>query len=172
MMIKSLITTGVLLTVLVSCGPNKHVNSWDRESSALDPVGITSKKLAAKKAAEAAAFKPGEQITFRNAKLMAFDQNPEQSYSSTSRLVDAGAGAKVISCGELFACVEFADGTTGYVNVSDIVNPMESMPAYPVDAFGLPLPISTPDGASPTPPTLPPVGVPSNVPLPKSSLEQ
>lgn len=172
MMIKSLVSTGFLVTILVSCGPNKHVNSWDRESSALDPVGITSKKLAAKKAAEAAAFKPGEQISFRKDKLMAFDQNPAQSYSSTSRLVDAGAGAKVLSCGELFACVEFADGTTGYVNVSDIVNPIESMPAYPVDAFGLPLPMTTPTGVAPSDPTLPPVGIPSNVPLPKSSLEQ
>lgn len=46
---KLLFLPSALLVLLASCGPNKHVNSWDRQSSALDPVGITSKKMAAKK---------------------------------------------------------------------------------------------------------------------------
>ena len=45
---KLLFLPSALLVLLASCGPNKHVNAWDRQSSALDPVGITSKKMAAK----------------------------------------------------------------------------------------------------------------------------
>ena len=41
-----------LLALLASCGPNKHMNAWERQSSALDPVGITSKKMAAKHRAD------------------------------------------------------------------------------------------------------------------------
>lgn len=48
-----------LLALLASCGPNKHMNAWERQSSALDPVGITSKKMAAKHRADQASYKPG-----------------------------------------------------------------------------------------------------------------
>ncbi len=41
---KLLFPFSALLVLLASCGPNKHVNAWDRQSSALDPVGITYKK--------------------------------------------------------------------------------------------------------------------------------
>ena len=53
---KLLFLPSALLVLLASCGPNKHVNAWDRQSSALDPVGITSKKMAAKNKAEQAFY--------------------------------------------------------------------------------------------------------------------
>lgn len=62
---KLLFLPSALLVLLASCGPNKHVNSWDRQSSALDPVGITSKKMAAKNRAEQAFYKPGEAVRSR-----------------------------------------------------------------------------------------------------------
>lgn len=53
-----------LLVLLASCGPNKHLNAWDRQSSALDPVGITSKKMAAKnKAVQPTTRRRGRAIT-------------------------------------------------------------------------------------------------------------
>lgn len=64
-----------LLVLLASCGPNKHLNAWDRQSSALDPVGITSKKMAAKNKADQAFYKPGESVTFKKEKMMVFEQN-------------------------------------------------------------------------------------------------
>ena len=69
-----------LLVLLASCGPNKHLNAWDRQSSALDPVGITSKKMAAKNKADQAFYKPGESVTFKKEKMMVFEQNPENNF--------------------------------------------------------------------------------------------
>lgn len=57
-----------LLVLLASCGPNKHLNAWDRQSSALDPVGITSKKMAAKNKADQAFYKPGNPLRSRRKK--------------------------------------------------------------------------------------------------------
>lgn len=57
-----------LLVLLASCGPNKHLNAWDRQSSALDPVGITSKKMAAKNKADQALQARGIQLRSRRKK--------------------------------------------------------------------------------------------------------
>lgn len=147
-MIRPALLSSALLLVLASCSTNKHVTPWERQSSALDPVGITSKKMAARTSAEQAVYKPGESVTFKKEKLVVFEQNPE-SHFSTSGTVRNGAGsAKVLICGELFAKVEFEDGQQGYVSLSEIVNPQEMMGFFPVsgtDAFGqdgglLPLP--------------------------------
>ena len=75
---KLLFLPSALLVLLASCGPNKHVNAWDRQSSALDPVGITSKKMAAKNKAEQAFYKPGEAVTFKKDRMMVFDQKRKQ----------------------------------------------------------------------------------------------
>ena len=76
---KLLFLPSALLVLLASCGPNKHVNAWDRQNSALDPVGITSKKMAAKNKAEQAFYKPGEAVTFKKDRMMVFEQNPERN---------------------------------------------------------------------------------------------
>lgn len=123
-----------LLVLLASCGPNKHVNAWERQSSALDPVGITSKKMAAKNKADQAFYKPGESVTFRKEKLMVFEQNPENNFS-TSGIVRGGVKTgKVLVCGDLFAKVEFEDGSQGYVSLSEIINPQEMTGFYSVSA--------------------------------------
>lgn len=80
---KLLFLPSALLVLLASCGPNKHVNAWDRQSSALDPVGITSKKMAAKNKAEQAFYKPGEAVTFKKDRMMVFEQNPESNFSTS-----------------------------------------------------------------------------------------
>ena len=137
-----------LLLVLASCSTNKHVNPWERQSSALDPVGITSKKMAAKANAEQAVYKPGDSVTFKKEKLVVFEQNPENSFSTSGKVMSGSGSAKVLVCGELFAKVEFEDGRQGYVSLSEIVNPQEAMGFLPVsgtDMFGqdgglLPLP--------------------------------
>ena len=137
-----------LLLVLASCSTNKHVNPWERQSSALDPVGITSKKMAAKANAEQAVYKPGDSVTFKKEKLVVFEQNPENSFSTSGKVMSGSGSAKVLVCGELFAKVEFEDGRQGYVSLSEIVNPQEAMGFFPVsgtDMFGqdgglLPLP--------------------------------
>lgn len=82
---KLLFLPSALLVLLASCGPNKHVNSWDRQSSALDPVGITSKKMAAKNRAEQAFYKPGEAVTFKKDRMMVFEQNPEIIFHERNR---------------------------------------------------------------------------------------
>ena len=71
---KLLFLPSALLVLLASCGPNKHVNAWDRQSSALDPVGITSKKMAAKNKAEQAFYKPGEAVTFKKDRMMCLNR--------------------------------------------------------------------------------------------------
>ena len=131
------------LVLLASCGPNKHVNAWDRQSSALDPVGITSKKMAAKNKAEQAFYKPGEAVTFKKDRMMVFEQNPESNFSTSGTVRGGVKTGKVLVCGDLFAKVEFEDGSQGYVSLSEIVNPQEMMGFYPVSASDL----IGPDGA-------------------------
>ena len=123
-----------LLVLLASCGPNKHLNAWDRQSSALDPVGITSKKMAAKNKADQAFYKPGESVTFKKEKMMVFEQNPENNFSTSGTVRGGVKTGKVLVCGDLFAKVEFEDGSQGYVSLSEIVNPQEMMGFYPVTA--------------------------------------
>lgn len=123
-----------LLALLASCGPNKHMNAWERQSSALDPVGITSKKMAAKNRADQASYKPGESVTFKKEKLMVFQQNPENNFSTSGTVRGGVKTAKVLVCGDLFAKVEFEDGSQGYVSLSEVVNPQEMMGFYPVTA--------------------------------------
>ena len=132
-----------MLVLLASCGPNKHVNAWDRQSSALDPVGITSKKMAAKNKAEQAFYKPGEAVTFKKDRMMVFEQNPESNFSTSGTVRGGVKTGKVLVCGDLFAKVEFEDGSQGYVSLSEIVNPQEMMGFYPVSASDL----IGPDGA-------------------------
>ena len=132
-----------LLALLASCGPNKHMNAWERQSSALDPVGITSKKMAAKHRADQASYKPGESVTFKKEKLMVFEQNPENNFSTSGTVKGGVKTAKVLVCGDLFAKVEFEDGRQGYVSLSEVVNPQEMMGFYPVTAPDM----AGPDGA-------------------------
>ena len=140
---KLLFLPSALLVLLASCGPNKHVNAWDRQSSALDPVGITSKKMAAKNKAEQAFYKPGEAVTFKKDRMMVFEQNPESNFSTSGTVRGGVKTGKVLVCGDLFAKVEFEDGSQGYVSLSEIVNPQEMMGFYPVSASDL----IGPDGA-------------------------
>ena len=148
---KLALLSSALLLVLASCSTNKHVNPWERQSSAPDPVGITSKKMAAKANAEQAVYKPGDSITFKKEKLVVFEQNPESSFSTSGKVMNGAASAKVLVCGELFAKVEFEDGRQGYVSLSEIVNPQEVVGFFSVsgtDMFGqdgglLPLPANT-----------------------------
>lgn len=121
----------VLLVLVASCGPNKHVNAWDRQSSALDPVGITFKKMEAKNKAEQASYKPGESVTFRQEKLMVFDDNPETNGSARGMVKGGAKTGKVLICGDIFAKVEFEDGSQGYVSLSEIINPQEMVNFYP-----------------------------------------
>ncbi len=187
---KTALISTCVLAVLASCGPNKHVNSWDRQSPALDPVGITSKKLEAKNKAELATYKPGESVTFRSAKLMVFELDPEQ-LSSASGTVKSGVDtAKVLVCGDMFAKVQFPDGQEGYVSLSEIINPAEMMNLYPMggfDANGMPLPAGVDANGMPLPATgsnLPAGSMPltprpagssepiPTAPLPESSVKQ
>lgn len=131
---KSALFPSALLALLASCGPNKHMNAWERQSSALDPVGITSKKMAAKNRADQASYKPGESVTFKKEKLMVFQQNPENNFSTSGTVKGGVKTAKVLVCGDLFAKVEFEDGSQGYVSLSEVVNPQEMMGFYPVTA--------------------------------------
>ncbi|MFM1738707.1 hypothetical protein [Akkermansia muciniphila] len=140
---KLLFLPSALLVLLASCGPNKHVNAWDRQNSALDPVGITSKKMAAKNKAEQAFYKPGEAVTFKKDRMMVFEQNPESNFSTSGTVRGGVKTGKVLVCGDLFAKVEFEDGSQGYVSLSEIVNPQEMMVFYPVSASDL----IGPDGA-------------------------
>lgn len=189
-------TPYVLLALLASCGSNKHVNAWERQSSALDPVGITSKKMAAKNRANQALYKPGESVTFKKDRLMVFEQNPENHFSTSGTVRGGVKTGKVLVCGDLFAMVEFEDGSQGYVSLSEIVDPQETMGFYPVpgimgtDGSLLPLPANmgavSPEAAaaareldmsrmelSPSPSgAAPQEAPPENVPLPESSVNQ
>ncbi len=176
---KTALISTCVLAVLASCGPNNHVNSWDRQSPALDPVGITSKKLEAKNKAEQATYKPGESVTFRTAKLMVFDMDPEQLSSARGSVKSGVDTAKVLVCGDMFAKVQFPDGQEGYVSLSEIINPAEMMNFYPIggfDANGMLLPAADaplPDGSMPVPPPAPGSGEPlPTAPLPESSVKQ
>ncbi len=186
---KTELLSTVLLLALVSCGPNKHVNSWEAESSAFDGVGITAKKQAAKNRAETATYKPGESVTFKNTKLMVFELDPEARSSAHAFMKSGVDSAKVLLCGESFAKVEFPDGEVGFVSLTEIVNPMDSMNFYPLpDAEGgmLPQPAGLP-GMMPVDSPLPGSSLPNsnlanpapsssssleNVPLPESSVKQ
>lgn len=187
----SLLSFALLLAV-ASCGPNKHVNSWERQSSALDPVGITSKKKEALTKAEQAQYKPGDSVSFKKDKLVVFQQDPEINFSTSGSIRKDVATAKVLVCGELFAKVEFEDGRQGYVSLSEIVNPQEVMNFIPVGTSGLfgadgllPMPANmgavSPDAAAAThelalpgmtPAPVQPQQAPKNVPLPESSVKQ
>lgn len=140
---KLALLSSALLALLASCGPNKHVNAWDRQSSALDPVGITSKKMAARNRANQAVYKPGETVTFRKEKLMVFQQNPEDHFSTRGSVRGGVKTGKVLVCGDLFAKVELEDGSQGYVSLSEIVNPQEMTGFYPVFSPDM----ASPDGA-------------------------
>lgn len=129
---KAPLLASTLLAMLASCGTDKHLNAWDRQSSALDPVGITSKKMAARNKAEHAAYKPGESVTFKKEKLMVFKQNPENNFSTSGSVRGGVDSARILICGDLFAKVEFQDGSQGYVSLSEIVNPQEMAGFYPV----------------------------------------
>ena len=87
-----------LLALLASCGPNKHMNAWERQSSALDPVGITSKKMAAKHRADQASYKPGESVTFKKEKLMVFEQNPENNFSTSGTVKCSARSPRSATC--------------------------------------------------------------------------
>ena len=113
------------------------MNAWERQSSALDPVGITSKKMAAKHRADQASYKPGESVTFKKEKLMVFEQNPENNFSTSGTVKGGVKTAKVLVCGDLFAKVEFEDGSQGYVSLSEVVNPQEMHNLTPVVTEGL-----------------------------------
>ena len=170
-----------LLVLLASCGPNKHLNAWDRQSSALDPVGITSKKMAAKNKADQAFYKPGESVTFKKEKMMVFEQNPENNFSTSGTVRGGVKTGKVLVCGDLFAKVEFEDGSQGYVSLSEIVNPQEMMGFYPVtaaasrelDLFRMDTSlVPVPDSASPSPSgAAPQEAPPASAPLPESSVK-
>ena len=133
---KLALLSSALLLVLASCSTNKHVNPWERQSSALDPVGITSKKMAAKANAEQAVYKPGDSITFKKEKLVVFEQNPESSFSTSGKVMNGADSAKVLVCGELFAKVEFEDGRQGYVSLRK-----SSIRRKPWDSSPFPVPI-------------------------------
>lgn len=134
---KLALLSSVLLMMLSSCATDKHVNAWERQSSALDPVGITSKKMDARNKAEQAPYKPGESVTFKKEKLVVFEQNPENNFSTSGTVKSGAESAKVLVCGELFAKVEFKDGQQGYVSLSEIVDPQEMMGMYPVSGAGM-----------------------------------
>lgn len=140
---KASLFASTLLVTLASCGPNKHMNAWDRQSSALDPVGITAKKMDARNKAELANYKPGESVTFKKEKLMVFQQNPENNFATSGTVKGGVDSARILVCGDLFAKVEFQDGSQGYVSLSEIVNPQEAMGFYPVSGTDM----LSPDGA-------------------------
>lgn len=71
------------------------------QSSALDPVGITSKKMAAKNKAEQAFYKPGEAVTFKKDRMMVFEQNPESNFSTSGTVRGGVKTGKVLVCGDL-----------------------------------------------------------------------
>lgn len=74
---------------------------------------------------------------------MVFEQNPESNFSTSGTVRGGVKTGKVLVCGDLFAKVEFEDGSQGYVSLSEIVNPQEMMGFYPVSASDL----IGPDGA-------------------------
>ncbi len=99
--------------------------------------------MAAKNKAEQAFYKPGEAVTFKKDRMMVFEQNPESNFSTSGTVRGGVKTGKVLVCGDLFAKVEFEDGSQGYVSLSEIVNPQEMMGFYPVSASDL----IGPDGA-------------------------
>lgn len=66
--------------------------------------------------------------------MMVFEQNPENNFSTSGTVRGGVKTGKVLVCGDLFAKVEFEDGSQGYVSLSEIVNPQEMMGFYPVTA--------------------------------------
>lgn len=115
------ITSVILL--MASCTPSgEHVNSWDRQSSALDPVGVSTLKQQARAQAEQAKFKPGTSVTFSNPKIAVCSSNPETSFSASTKMKTAN-DAKVLLCGNYYAKVQFPDGDMGYVNLNEIIDP-------------------------------------------------
>lgn len=158
---------------LVAC---KSTGDFTESSSALDPVGLAHHKREAAKLASEAKFKPNEQITLRNTQVMVFDKNP-QRYTTGGEVVSASTATVVKSEG-LFVRVKFDDGKTGYINESDIVDPMENfgfgygtemMPAFLTDE-GLPLPAGEmPPGVLPPVDALPATGTPDPVAVPAPS---
>ena len=75
--------------------------------------------------------------------MMVFEQNPESNFSTSGTMPGVGGETWKVLVWDLFAKIEFEDGSQGYVSLSEIVNPQEMMGFYPVSASDL----IGPDGA-------------------------
>lgn len=115
----------LMLLVFPSCSKKAYEAQWERPDSAFDPVGLDVHKREARERASQSKFKKGENVTLRNAKTMVFEQNPETNFAVSGSPVSADS-ALVLEPGPLFLKVQFKNGSRGFVNVSDIVDPVES----------------------------------------------
>lgn len=168
----------VLLAVSTTACKNK-LNS-ESSASALDPVGLEFHKQEAARLAAESKYKPNDQITLRNTQTMLFDRNP-QKYTASGDVI-ASSSATVIKSEGMFIKVKMDNGQIGYINESDVIDPMEnfgfgdygagsdSMPAFLSDESLLP-PLTprseTPDNGKTVSPELPkPSAESSATPIP------
>ena len=161
-----------LLLVLASCSTNKHVNPWERQSSALDPVGITSKKMAAKANAEQAVYKPGDSVTFKKEKLVEFEDG-RQGYVSLSEIVNPqeAMGFFPVSGTDMFG----QDGGLLPLPANmGAVSPEAAAASRELDLNTSLVPVQPGNSGSPAPSVIPrPSPAPvENMPLPESSVKQ
>ena len=127
----------LMLFILPSCNKRPYEAEWERPDSALDPIGMSARKQDARERASQSKFKKGEKVTFRNAKTMVFEQNPETSFAvnGTPYSMDS---AVVLEPGNLYLKVEMKSGDRGFVSASDLIDPNE----FSSNSFGL-LPVGT-----------------------------
>ncbi|MEG0023829.1 MAG: hypothetical protein RR719_00605 [Akkermansia sp.] len=130
-----------LIVCFASCSKQPYVSQWNKPDSALEPVGFAARKQAMMDRAKEGKFKSGDKVTLRNAKTMVFEKNPQTHFVTTGN-IKSGGSAVVLESDSIFIKVEFSDGTRGYINSSDIVDPSEGFGLLPVGIDGLQSPIN------------------------------
>ncbi|MEG1257599.1 MAG: hypothetical protein RSD12_01045 [Akkermansia sp.] len=136
-----LVLISSLIVCFASCSKQPYVSQWNKPDSALEPVGFAARKQAMMDRAKEGKFKAGDKVTLRNAKTMVFEKNPQTHFVTTGN-IKSGGSAVVLESDSIFIKVEFSDGTRGYINTSDIVDPSEGFGLLPVGIDGLQSPIN------------------------------
>lgn len=107
-----------LVVSLVSC----KKGTFDG-TTALDPVGREYHQQQMGNQSSSSRYKAGEQITLRQTQTAVFNRNPVK-FSARTEIVSA-INATIVQPEGMFYKVKFEDGREGYINESDIHDPME-----------------------------------------------
>lgn len=108
---------------------NPRLPQAERQSSALDPVGIEYHRQAARDRAQSGMFQPGTEVSVLKGQAYMFDMNPETHPDTLGRMEKADK-VKVVACDGLYTRVALPGGREVYVRETDLAGAEPSL--YPI----------------------------------------